>query len=935
MTPQIVVLRIQSVLSGKSDISQLQKRSLAAEYKGMCEAAASKLETCAALIRAGRDYAALQIAETQPQLLDTINALSFNGSKAWMDFCNSESFPVPAEFDEYQIELVNGIYSKHITQTHPLYRDFRRAMRLRNMGEALSIITTISKINANDAQARNERDKLSKKFALMKIDELKEAMARGDDAETLSLCRTLRDFDQTYIGENKTWEGAQERFKELERRAASERAREIISALRDRRAEFGCDEILAMASEFQILRSSNGLTADQADCDMVDKITAEAAEEHDRKSAEALALKARNQIIIELENPTKFPSPKTFLAHLRRLQKQAGGTLDADIKKRLERKISQIGARIFRRRLAAAAMCLAILAVAAGAFGALAFGQMRRAKSASAQMHFEAALAVKKIDAAQKALADFEDEFSAAISASDAMSLKISERKRQMLDASDTLEKIRSDMDALSKFDFNSTGSARWQGAFDKLDETQAAAEELEKKFDTGMKSEINELKRLFLVKIDDRKRRIKTEVDAGFKECESLIKALEGMPQNHAQIAKQLEGRLAELKPLVEDTSALFKLNSFDVEKYAALSAAFTDASSKQKDYDAQKFALLRSTGVDDYLSKLSSLGQSNLIKSEMAAGINAMISRGKLLKTANFEGICTPEEAAKAAEIDQFLRSADIVAAPFLKDVWRYLKAGKPVYTLGKVEEAKSKWSTGSEVIQKADEITLGGKTKQAVYRLIMVDGKLPKGDLLTNETLPDETKLAQKIEAESALKPAIENLSLIYASNVNSVFRLYVESLMLQFMAKEPEKSGLAFSPSARARMKKIEGYAKELSVYSWMFETQSKARLIEDELYKTPEPDFLAEASANKFVAAGLAKNPMKIVGFVDESGRPSFDDGVTGKLWGIAKDDGAFKVLYKDGKETAKPALWTPLLLEKVSRQSLIEESKKLSLKDAK
>ena len=106
MTIQFLILRIQSILDGKANASDAQLRAIASEYMRICQNAERKLLHCASLIRAGRDYAAFQVAETQPMLLETLNELIFSRLEDWRNFCSIHSLPCPSPFDENQISLV-------------------------------------------------------------------------------------------------------------------------------------------------------------------------------------------------------------------------------------------------------------------------------------------------------------------------------------------------------------------------------------------------------------------------------------------------------------------------------------------------------------------------------------------------------------------------------------------------------------------------------------------------------------------------------------------------------------------------------------------------------------------------------------------------------------------------------------------------------------
>ena len=86
MTPQLLTVKIQAILGGRSNASDMQKRSVATEYYKLCAQTESQLEHCVALIKAGRDYTALQVAESS-DLLDTLNALLFPEIEQWRAFC--------------------------------------------------------------------------------------------------------------------------------------------------------------------------------------------------------------------------------------------------------------------------------------------------------------------------------------------------------------------------------------------------------------------------------------------------------------------------------------------------------------------------------------------------------------------------------------------------------------------------------------------------------------------------------------------------------------------------------------------------------------------------------------------------------------------------------------------------------------------------------
>ena len=67
MTPQLLIVRIQALLGGRTEMSPMQKRSLAMEYYRQCSEAEAQVEHCISLLKAGREYAALQAAKRKEE----------------------------------------------------------------------------------------------------------------------------------------------------------------------------------------------------------------------------------------------------------------------------------------------------------------------------------------------------------------------------------------------------------------------------------------------------------------------------------------------------------------------------------------------------------------------------------------------------------------------------------------------------------------------------------------------------------------------------------------------------------------------------------------------------------------------------------------------------------------------------------------------------
>ncbi len=142
---------------------------LANEFHSLARAAVMRLNQCAAMLGAGDEHQALQLAETQPPLLDIITLLSFRRSPGWRELCRAQNLPVAEAFDVKALRRLNETYGKGIDKDHALYRDFRRAVMLNDDARALLILKSIARLNPNDHNAKTELDPLEKKPPANKV----------------------------------------------------------------------------------------------------------------------------------------------------------------------------------------------------------------------------------------------------------------------------------------------------------------------------------------------------------------------------------------------------------------------------------------------------------------------------------------------------------------------------------------------------------------------------------------------------------------------------------------------------------------------------------------------------------------------------------------------------------------------------------------------
>jgi hypothetical protein len=176
--------QIRTVLSGENPGAA--DEALAAHYGRLCHEACRRLEACAAMLEKGSDYQALQLAETEPVLLDLIAALSFEESQEWREYCKANELVVPEAFDSKAVQALDRLYSKGISPNHPLYKEYRGAVTSRDDVKALRIMRSIVRLNPADANAKSELKRLENKHFQLTLQELRKSLSENHEVAAIS-----------------------------------------------------------------------------------------------------------------------------------------------------------------------------------------------------------------------------------------------------------------------------------------------------------------------------------------------------------------------------------------------------------------------------------------------------------------------------------------------------------------------------------------------------------------------------------------------------------------------------------------------------------------------------------------------------------------------------------------------------------------------------
>ena len=280
----------------------LEARTLASEYSALCQRARERLEQCNTLIRNGNDYAAFQIAETEPDLLTLGSQLSFADSERWHTLCRERGLPSGFILDEQHILAVEGLYGKSIGENHQLYREYREAMRTHDEDRALNVLRSIVRINPEDPTARSELIRLSAKFIRESLHNLGKLLDEDKDDEAIHLMGQMERFGDDDLNSKPEWINALNRRITILRQKASQQIPALIKEAESAKSNQLWELCINSLARIRTLERDHQLSLSenvQSSIKSLEKWAGELATAHE---AEATIKSNTQQLVTQWEN---------------------------------------------------------------------------------------------------------------------------------------------------------------------------------------------------------------------------------------------------------------------------------------------------------------------------------------------------------------------------------------------------------------------------------------------------------------------------------------------------------------------------------------------------------------------------------------------------------------------------------------------------------
>jgi hypothetical protein len=948
--------------------SEFEQRALAAEYTEWCTKASQRLEQIVPLIREGQDFPALQIAESAPPVLDLVRQLSFADAEKWRMFCRQRGLPTPQPFDERSVDLVNQLYGKNISETHPLYREYRQAIRTRHEEQALQVLQSIRRVNPDDANAHSEYSRLAHKIFDRRRAELVAALKQTDAAHVLGVMEAIELNDLPAREQDETWRRALRFRDECQVEAARARCLVLATQLQQIRAIGNWKDALPMLAEWDLLRGQFNFSL----ATEVEEGATQIREWAARLLAESEHEKELHQHWRELDTRLtelgeQAPAKKSvkllaeelaeLSAHSTTLSTElAAGNGNApppELVRRLERETLLLRQQLHKRRMAlmTTGSVIAVLAVVLVAY--LTWSNWRRQQFQTAyatlQQHFH--------DGAAHALADSLKDFDthyAGLGNDPAVAAQVSRARDFVKTSTDTHDKFERELAQVTQAaekappsqiptllaNLDDLGKEAGQLSADDAPSAQATVQSWRLRL-TQQLARDQDGRTTRLTDIADRASKIVAE------------KISPGLTAEAAQpIISAVEKILAEANalPMATDATAAEQAVRSRLEAIAKQIAAL-DAATREA--LAARTQLAQAQTLDNFLPPFEVLATNTLTNDPAVAAAHALASKNPdwtaaaqhillpgdpetwaYLKTAGDARLQPATDDPKEDiaftrlvrnEILNNTYTADLVTIVDDKETGR-----TPVMLIGAPNGSPRSWDGGEELIQLAKQIKPDGTAENLIATWRHFKGQTSKGEKFENVRQAPGSKLVERVRsALGTLTGAIREplLRVLDDVRVNSdaspILKAYFAQELFKIMQMRPRDWGLAFSPAAKTdalELAKITGGG--LLPSDWIFPPSTK---LADDLKaffeRTSGVHYYPEAAANLQILLKKPSIPLHFAGYVTLEQKTQLVGQLpaTATLWGCDAD-GRWSVLFTlhDGQSTraagtTEPARLTPLV----------------------
>ena len=948
--------------------------TLAADYAGLCRDASARLDTCAAMLAKGSDYQALQLAESEPALLDLLAALSFGEARQWVEFCSSRGLAFPPPFDQRAVDTLDTLYRRGVPANHPLYRDYRAAVTSRDDAKAIAVIRTITRLNPGDANAKSELVRLENKTFQTLKQRLHTALADKDEAMTIATLDELhripaaRDLPGT-----PDYETALAIRRAANARVAAEDAARAAATLPSARSRGDWRDAAVLLGRVDSLKSEHGFSLsaeDEHECGNVrawvdsERAAAERTMQFDAAVSRLGRLSGEAESLLRVGTPLTQARAAELLLELERAWKEIeafGFPVSDDVLRLARSAAASLRAENLRMQRARIAKVVTGAIAAVVVIGLAGWWVWRGQQSGDFQSQLAQLQTAGEVDAAERLAGTIRSQH-ASLAARPQLNAQLEQTeawtrdiRRRLADAETSLNALESDVSGK----FLSGDAPAFSG---RIEAVPPLIANLPQPLRPPLDARLTTARTAF-------ESWLASQRDTIAQSAASELAKMEAMTQEQLKLdlsSEALTATLGEIEPLIRAFDVrthpaipALELPSAIATRFSAVRQRTSLIRTELDDLARKREGLSKAASLDDYRTALATLSQSQLTQSPEVAAAGKLAAQ---FPTADslMESLLVPNDPIQWAaikqesggpwkpndvlkhELDRFFALRD---DPYLSSIHEAtLKAAtgerRTIYSQGAVPvpptnpDSPTKTWKGSFYDPKMQTSMVRFSDREFTLTTLP-QGR--SGDELVNQTPSPATEaflnlnLQRMTDAdgatyEQAILPKIRLMA--QSKKTPVIFRAYVILKLAEIMDVRPNAWGLHYCRNLRIDLDELRKSNEESPLRSsdWLaqgVQTVKREAGLKQLVEKLSTRSYDSEARAYRAVIVAARKAGIKLGGYVDANGKPQLrGEAQAGfSLWTLDPQGSLIRL-------AAKPAhMLAPVFFIPVQSSDLLSEAR--------
>lgn len=981
-----LIKQIRDALAARGGSASVE--SLATEYARLAEEANWRLESCAAMLEKGSEYQALQLAETEPVLLDLLALLSFAEAREWAAFCAAQHLAVPVRFDARAVQALDALYAKGIRTDHPLYRDYRAAVSSRDDGRAIQIVRSIVRLNPQDANAKAELARLENKLFQSRLHSLRAALTSREETAILAeLAELERLATPAKLAECPEFTQAAEVRRVAARTEAIALAERLADSLAEERAAGAWRMVGELLARVRTLQEEYSFSLSPRAVEIVEdmrpyfeKERADAAEESRFQDASHTAAKLADEIETRLRTPPALTLSEAarLCGEFARRWRDVEGLARAvpeDLSARVRTAAVALNEEIARlqrgRRLrlgAAVAAALLLMAVAAW-FALRAFSAREYARQLADLQ------AAGQVEATEKLIAHLHAR-RASLAEQSALRSRLDTAEQWARDEREQLAGVEATLTALERSATGNFGDAEPIAIHAQLETLGRNVEQLATDVRATPARQLAALRDQFATFLGSARETLTQDAEKELSALENIA----GEKLGDEQPKETLIAALDEIAPRLKKLEARAQSSLAALALPPPLEARITAVRQRTDLFDGELALLrkiheelLRAATLESFQqvlegfkdSKLPQLADVNAARKMIAAFPKTDDVLASLLMPNDPAGWAAakaaPQSDALAPEGVQPSELARLLALRddnYLNDIWDLpivdharKNERRAVYSRGEMRKDGPREVNSAEVTtwtgavfdpaSKADlpafvPITL---TSQRTAFGIAGSGEVADSRQSAVSQCLARLELNRMTDAnggkyERPLLRAFDDL--VHEKNASPLFKAFLMQQLAAMLRERPAAWGLQYCPRLALDLQRLDELCggETLRSMDWLLER--KRAQFSDKLApffnELQNRSYLADARLHREIIRAVIKTGIQFGGFIDGDGHPHIlgEAAASGAMWARASNGDGLARCDRDAGNCAK---FSPVFYVPADRQALLAEAaRKLGIK---